>query len=153
MLERLEFQQLQAMSLDAVKNYKASVVSRKAELEELKAKAKGGKTWTQALQDDLDEVALFLVDIDEIIEAKQKADAEKQGSEEYAVEKGTEKMVHLRIVRGRRFNPNTGKEESKAFTQLFTHAEWQLFKTNYKNTGCTILKVLHNPYNDTPEGL
>lgn len=151
MLEKLELQQLQAMSLDAIKNYRASVVSRKSELETLKAK--GGKAWTQALQDELDEVALFLVDVDEVIEAKQKGTIEVMDLEEYAVEKGTEKMVHLRLVRGRRFNPNTGKEESKAFTQLFTHSEWQLFKENYKNTGCTILKVLYNPYNDSPEGL
>ena len=60
-------------------------------------------------------------------------------------------MVHLSLVRGRRFNPLTGKEESKVFTQLFTFAEWQLFKKNYKNLGYTIMAALHDPYGDAAE--
>lgn len=148
MLQKLELQQLQALSLEDVKSYKKNAVERKAELEA--AKAKGGKAWTSDLQEELDEVVLFLVDVDDIIEEKQK-EATSITKNEYVIKPGTEKMVHLSIVRGRRFNPMTGKEESPAFTQMFTFAEWQLFKNNFKGLGYTIMAALHDPYGDAAE--
>lgn len=148
MLQKLELQQLQALSLEDIKSYKKKAVERKAELEA--AKAKGGKAWTSDLQEELDEVVLFLVDVDDIIEEKQK-EATSTTKNEYVIKPGTEKMVHLSIVRGRRFNPMTGKEESPAFTQMFTFAEWQLFKKTYKGLGYTIMAALHDPYGDAAE--
>lgn len=141
MLQNLELQQLQALSLEDVKSYKKKAVERKAELEA--AKAKGGKAWTSDLQEELDDVVLFLVDVDDVIEEKSSAS--------YTPKPGTEKMVHLSIVRGRRFNPMTGKEESPAYTQMFTFAEWQLFKKTYKGLGYTIMAALHDPYGDAAE--
>lgn len=148
MLQKLEFQQLQALSLEDVKSYKKKAIERKAELEA--AKAKGGKAWTSDLQEELDEVVLFLVDVDDAIEEKQN-EATSTAENQYVVKPGTEKMVHLSLVRGRRFNPLTGKEESKVFTQLFTFAEWQLFKNNFKGLGYTIMAALHDPYGDAAE--
>jgi hypothetical protein len=148
MLQKLELQQLQALSLEDVKSYKKKAVERKAELEA--AKAKGGKAWTSDLQEELDEVVLFLVDVDDVIEEKQK-EATSTTKNEYVIKPGTEKMVHLSIVRGRRFNPMTGKEESPAYTQMFTFAEWQLFKKTYKGLGYTIMAALHDPYGDAAE--
>lgn len=148
MLQKLELQQLQALSLEDIKSYKKKAVERKAELEV--AKAKGGKAWTSNLQEELDEVVLFLVDIDDIIEEKSSV-SEVQVESNYTPELGTEKMVHLSIVHGRRFNPMTGKEESPAYTQMFTFAEWQLFKNAYKGLGYTIMAVLHDPYGDAKE--
>lgn len=148
MLQKLELQQLQALSLEDVKSYKKKAVERKAELEA--AKAKGGKAWTSDLQEELDEVVLFLVDIDDAIEEKQN-EATSTAENQYVVKPGTEKMVHLSLVRGCRFNPLTGKEESKVFTQLFTFAEWQLFKNNFKGLGYTIMAALHDPYGDAAE--
>ena len=148
MLQKLELQQLQALSLEDVKSYKKKAVERKTELEA--AKAKGGKAWTSDLQEELDEVVLFLVDVDDIIEEKQK-EATSTTKNEYVIKPGTEKMVHLSIVRGRRFNPMTGKEESPAYTQMFTFAEWQLFKKTYKGLGYTIMAALHDPYGDAAE--
>lgn len=148
MLQKLELQQLQALSLEDVKSYKKKAIERKAELEA--AKAKGGKAWTSDLQEELDEVVLFLVDVDDIIEEKQK-EATSTTKNEYVIKPGTEKMVHLSIVRGRRFNPMTGKEESPAYTQMFTFAEWQLFKKTYKGLGYTIMAALHDPYGDAAE--
>lgn len=148
MLQKLEFQQLQALSLEDVKSYKKKAVERKAELEA--AKAKGGKAWTSDLQEELDEVVLFLVDVDDVIEEKSSA-SKTQAKSDYTPKPGTEKMVHLSLVRGRRFNPLTGKEESKVFTQLFTFAEWQLFKNNFKGLGYTIMAALHDPYGDAAE--
>lgn len=148
MLQKLELQQLQALSLEDVKSYKKKAVERKAELEA--AKAKGGKVWTSDLQEELDEVVLFLVDVDDVIEEKSSA-SKTQAESGYTPKPGTEKMVHLSLVRGRRFNPLTGKEESKVFTQLFTFAEWQLFKNNFKGLGYTIMAALHDPYGDAAE--
>ena len=148
MLQKLELQQLQALSLEDIKSHKKKAVERKAELEA--AKAKGGKAWTSNLQEELDEVVLFLVDIDDIIEEKSSV-SEVQVESNYTPEPGTEKMVHLSIVHGRRFNPMTGKEESPAYTQMFTFAEWQLFKNTYKGLGYTIMAVLHDPYGDAKE--
>lgn len=143
----MDLQQLKALSLEEMKAYKAEAKARKFELEGLKAK--GGKVWTDQLQEELDEIALLLVDIDEIIEEKEAAAKATQPS--YIPEKGTEKMVHLSIVHGRRFNPNTGKEESIPYTQMFTFAEWQLFKKNFARLGYAILAVLHDPYGDAAE--
>lgn len=148
MLQKLELQQLQALSLEDVKSYKKKAVECKAELEA--AKAKGGKAWTSDLQEELNEVVLFLVDVDDIIEEKQK-EATSATKNKYVIKPGTEKMVHLSIVRGRRFNPMTGKEESPAYTQMFTFAEWQLFKKTYKGLGYTIMAALHDPYGDAAE--
>lgn len=148
MLQKLELQQLQALSLEDVKSYKKKAIERKAELEA--AKAKGGKDWTSDLQEELDEVVLFLVDVDDIIEEKSSA-SKTQAKSDYTPKPGTEKMVHLSLVRGRRFNPLTGEEESKVFTQLFTFAEWQLFKNNFKGLGYTIMAALHDPYGDAAE--
>ena len=144
MSQKMDLQQLQNHNLEEVKAYKNEAQKRKAELEALKAK--GGKEWTSELQEELDDVALFLVDIDDVIEEKA---AIKTSS--YNPEPGTENMVHLSLVQGRRFNPLTGKEESKVFTQLFTFAEWQLFKKNYKNLGYTIMAALHDPYGDAAQ--
>ena len=151
MLQKLELQQLQQLqrhSLEEVKAYKKQVIACKAELEALKTK--GGKAWTDELQDELDDVALFLVDIDDVIEKKEAAKAKTEKST-YVPKAGTEKMVHLSIVHGRRFNPLSGREESAPFTQMFTFAEWQLFKKNFKGLGYTIIKVLHDPYGDAAE--
>ena len=148
MLQKLELQQLQALSLEDVKSYKKKAIERKAELKA--AKAKGGKAWTSDLQEELDEVVLFLVDVDDVIEEKSSA-LKTQAKSGYTPKPRTEKMVHLSIVRGRRFNPMTGKEESPAYTQMFTFAEWQLFKKTYKGLGYTIMAALHDPYGDAAE--
>jgi hypothetical protein len=150
MSQKINPEQLQNYSLEEIKAYKADTQKRKTELETLKAK--GGKAWTPELQEELDSLALLLVDVDDAIEEKAKAEEKfKTKAPSYTPEPGTEQMVHLSIVQGRRFNPLTGKEESKAFTQLFTFGEWQLFKKHYKSLGFTVLAVLHDPYGDAAE--
>ena len=143
-------QQLKAHSLEEIKAYKEDAIKTKTELEALKAK--GGKAWTDKLQEELDEVVLFLVDVDEVIEEKLASEKVKEAeAPAYVPKKGTEKMVHLSIVRGRRFNPMTGKEESSPYTQLFTYPEWQLFKKHFGSLGHSIMKVLHDPYGEAAE--
>lgn len=144
MYQKMDLQQLQGHNLEEVKAYKKQAAARKSELEALKTK--GSKAWNDELQDELNDIALFLVDVDDAIEEKVKKEKEA-----YTPKPGTEKMVHLSLVQGRRFNPNTGKEESKPFTQMFTFAEWQLFKNHFKGLGYAIIAVLHDPYGDAAE--
>lgn len=144
MFQKIDPQQLQKLNLEGLKDFKKEVSNRKAELEALKAK--GGKAWTDELQEELDDIALFLVDIDDAIEEKA-----SNTNISYIPAPGTEDMIHLSLVQGRRFNPHTGKEESKVFSQMFTFAEWQLFKKNHKNLGYTIMAALHDPYGDAAE--
>lgn len=122
---------------------KSTALTEKHELEELKKAS--GKDWEPASQKELDALDAKLAAINEAIALK--AEAPKG----YAPAKGTEKMVHLSLVRGRRFNPNTGKEESKVFTQYFTYPEWLLFKAHYRRLGYTVVSVLHDPYGEAEE--
>lgn len=144
MLQKMDLQQLQALSLDKLNTYKSQANARKVELEKLKAK--GDKTWNDELQSELNDVVLFLVDIDDTIETKV-----TKVKSSYIPKPGTEDMVHVSIVYGRRFNPLTGSEESTPFTQMFTFAEWQLFKKNFRTLGYTIMAALHDPYGDAAE--
>lgn len=143
-------QQLKALSLDEIEACKKDAAKTKAELEALKAK--GGKAWTEELQEKLNEVTLFMVDIEEAMDEKvasQVEESEQMGS--YVPQKGTEKMVHLSIVQGRRFNPMSGKEVSAPYIQMFTFPEWQLFKKHFVSLGYSIMSVLHDPYGEAAE--
>ena len=153
MYQKLDLNKLKSKSLTGLETVKNLNLTRQAELKALKEE--GGESWTEALQEELDYLVAKLPELEELI-AEKKSAAGKKGAapakeEVYEPSVGTEKMVHLSIVRGRRFNPFTGKEESEPFVQLFTFSEWQLFKKSFKNLGYTILKVLHDPYGDAAE--
>lgn len=144
MLQKMTLQELQNSTTGALKQAHMAAKAHQNELQALKAK---GGSFTKEMQEDLDATTLYLVDIEDVLE--EKASAVKANA--YKPTAGTEKMVHLSIVKGRRFNPMTGKEESKPYAQLFTYAEWQLFKKNFKDFGYTILKVLHDPYGEAKD--
>ena len=136
MLQKMTLQELQNSTVDALKQAHTAAKAHQADLQKLKA-----------MQEDLDATALYIVDIEDVLEEK----TSSANSDEYEPKAGTEKLVHLSIVKGRRFNPMTGKEESKPCTQLFTFAEWQLFKKNFKGLGYSIMKVLHDPYGEAKD--
>lgn len=92
--------------------------------------------WTDALQATLDETIGEIADIDEEIAALPA----------YEVPKGEEKLAALKIVRGRRFNPLTGKEESQPYVQKFNYGELKLFVEHMKPLGFTVLEVLNDPF-------
>lgn len=122
----------------------------KAKLEAIKAKQP--EKWTQQLQAKLDETIGEIADLDEEIAALAGVvTAESSGESEYTPAKGTEKLVHLSIIRGRRFNPITGKEESMPYVQMFTYGEFLLFKENANLLGYSVLKVLYDPYGEANE--
>lgn len=124
--------------------------ARKAELEVIKAK--GGKAWTEKLQEELTEVTLNLVDVEEAIATKLEAKGKEEAPITYSVPAGTEDMVHLLVVKGgRRFNPLTGDEESKPYRIMLTYSEWQLFKNNFSGLGYIIMQVLHDKYNEAKD--
>lgn len=150
MPQNLTLAQLKSMDLKEVNGYKASAVSRKKELEAIKSK--GGAAWTPELQEELDEIAIFLVDVDELIEKK--AEEEKSSKKALATSakkayvpvSGTEKLIHVKLVNGKRYDPNTGKELSKPYRRLFTFGEWQNFSKHYASLGFRVVEVLHDPY-------
>lgn len=142
--KKTELSQLKSKSLNEIKAYKAEAEKRKAELIALKNNAKGKITDEQ--QEELDSIAMLLVDIDDIIDEKV-----KKNSFDYQVPVGEENLIHISIVNGRRFNPNTGKEESIPFVQKFTYGEFTVFKNNYKMLGYAVINVLHDPYDEAVE--
>lgn len=145
MLQKMTLQELQNSTVDALKQAHAIAKAYQADLQKLKSSK--DKEWTEAMQEDLDATALYIVDIEDVLEEK----TSSISNSEYEPKAGTEKLVHLSIVKGRRFNPMTGKEESKPYTQLFTFAEWQLFKKNFKGLGYSIMKVLYDPYEEAKD--
>ena len=154
MLEQNQLQQLQNKSVQELQEIEKGYKGRQKELETLKSK--GGKNWTMEAQEELNEVTLFLVDIEELIEKKEseatteesteKKESEATTTDKYVPAKGTEKLVHLKISKGRRFDPESGKEITKPYVQTFTYGEWKLFQQNHKNIGFVIVETLHNPY-------
>lgn len=136
--KKLSFHEYSKQELEELKR---AALTEKQELEELKKAS--GEDWEVSSQKELDALDARLVAINEAI-----ASHTEETSKAYVPTKGTEKMVHLSLVRGRRFNPNTGKEESKVFTQYFTYSEWLLFKAHYRRLGYTVVSVLHDPYGE-----
>lgn len=112
----------------------------------LQAKKANEKAFTKEQQTRLDEVVESIVDVEEQIELAQ--DDTEQSKPKYEMPKGTEKMVHIRLSSGNRYDPKTGKEINKPIPQMFTFGEWELFKKNYKLLGYTITEVMNDPYND-----
>lgn len=145
MLQKMTLQELQNSTVDALKQAHIAAKAHQADLQKLKSSK--DERWTEAMQEDLDATALYVVDIEDVLEEKTSSAI----NGEYEPKAGTEKLVHLSIVKGRRFNPMTAKEESKPYTQLFTFAEWQLFKKNFKGLGYFIMKVLHDPYGEAKD--
>ena len=157
------------MTLDQLKK------QNKKQLEELKAKTqdllldlesrlenlKASKLSTADTEAEIAEATAHLNNIELALASKAPAtkapyqaseDGTEDGTEDgYHVEEGTEKMVHVSIVKGRRFNPSTGKEESAPFVQMFNFGEWQLFKRHFKALGYTIIEALHDPYGDAED--
>ena len=137
MFKILKLQQLKEKTPEQLADYKSEALNLKVQLEELKAA--GGDKWTDDMQKKLNSVALTIVDVEA---------AEEEYNSQYHPKPGTEQLVHAKIVRGRRFNPATGKEESEPFVQMFSYPEWQIFEKNKSLLGFAVLEVLYNPYNE-----
>lgn len=117
--------------------------ARKKELEALK-KA-GGDKWNDTLQQELDNAVMAIVDIDEDLETAPDA------KDIFVPERGAENLLHIEIIRGKKFDPNTGKLASKPYSQTFTKSEWALFEKNHAQLGYSITKVLYDPFESGAE--
>ena len=137
-----DLSQLKALSLRELQAYLEQQLQHKSQLEAIKAK--GGKEWTDELQDKLDEITLHLVDVEELIEAV----SETSASQKYQVQKGAEKHLHLVISETKRFDSKTGKSLNRERVQLFSYSEWRVFKNNFGRLGLIIVKVLHDPFGE-----
>ena len=112
--------------------------------------------FTKKQQEQLSSVAEQIIDLEEQIElapedskpAPASAPAPAQVKAGYTPEPGTENLVHLSIVRGRRFDENTGQEVSVPYVQKFTYGEYKNFLEKANLIGYTIVETLYNPYKD-----
>lgn len=98
--------------------------------------------FTKEQQARLDEIAESIIDLEEQIELA----GDEAPTTGYKPAPGTEQLVHLKIVRGRRFDENTGKEVSAPYVQMFTYGEYLNFKKSAPLLGYTVVEVLYNPY-------
>lgn len=120
----------------------------------LKSKNAAPTKFTKAQQAQLDSIAEQIIDLEEQIELAVDepetpvAAAPAPAKDEYVPAPGTENMVHLSIIRGRRFDEFTGEELSKPYTQTFTYGEYKNFKENASRIGYTIVKELYNPFKE-----
>ena len=90
-------------------------------------------------------ITVMLLDIEDAIEEKMLEGESEDTPKGYVPAKGTEKMVHLKIVNGRRYSNATGKEISKPYKQMFTLSEWNVVKKHHRQIGFEIVEVLHDP--------
>lgn len=117
--------------------------------------------FTKKQQEQLSSVAEQIIDLEEQIELAPEdntpapapaqvkaAPAPAQVKAGYTPEPGTENLVHLSIVRGRRFDENTGQEVSVPYVQKFTYGEYKNFLEKANLIGYTIVETLYNPYKD-----
>lgn len=115
----------------------------------LQAKKADEKAFTNEQQARLSKVTEDIIDLEEQIELAPADEAPKTATTaEYEVPKGTEKLVHIKLSTGNRYDPKTGKEINKPVPQTFNYGEWQLFKKNYKLLGYTIVEVMNDPFKD-----
>lgn len=115
----------------------------------LQAKKADEKAFTKEQQARLSKVTEDIIDLEEQIELAPADEAPKTATTaEYEVPKGTEKLVHIKLSTGNRYDPKTGKEINKPVPQTFNYGEWQLFKKNYKLLGYTIVEVMNDPFKD-----
>lgn len=107
-------------------------------------KTKAPSKFTKEQQDKLDAITEQVIDLEEQIELA----SDEQSDTGYKPQPGTENLVHLSIVKGRRFDENTGKEISEPYIQMFTYGEYKNFKKNAELIGYSIVEVLYNPFKD-----
>lgn len=113
----------------------------------MQSKTAAPDKFTKKQQARLDEVAEKVIDLEEQIELADDEPKKPEAPKGYTPKPGTEHLVHLKIVRGARFDENTGKELSTPYVQMFTYGEYINFKKSAPLLGYTIMEEVYNPYN------
>jgi hypothetical protein len=111
--------------LEQTKSKKEALLSRKAEIDAIREK--GGKSWTDELQKELEtvtanitELELAEVGLTEAIAKMEAAIAENANltaEEGYVCPKGKEKLVHLLLQEGKKYSSTTGKMMEAAIAE------------------------------------
>lgn len=138
----------------------------------MQAKVESGDDWTPEQQKDLDGLteALNLLGYKEETEqptdsqpdTEQPTDSQPETEKPKPTPKKGEKVlaksfeppnrdkrkVFLKIRRGTKFDPNTGKPIGKPYVQAFNYGEWVNFAKNYDKLGFTVMEVLYDPYGE-----
>jgi hypothetical protein len=154
MLKKMDLQDLKTLSKEELTEEVSRVKTRKEALENLKSKS--SKSWNQGLQDELTEIDDYVIQLETLLQEDSAVvtdtdtDTEEVSGQEEQ-EEYNDKLIRLRIVKGRRFNPNTGEEESFPYKQTFTYSEWRLFKTNFSRLGFSIVDVISDPYGEAKD--
>lgn len=119
--------------------------------------------FTEGQQKELADLEEQIADLEERISLEGEDTAQKAKSEQpkksksvttaaenagYTPDPGTEGLVHLEIVRGARYDSETGEPLSTPYVQMFTFGEYKNFKANASKVGYTIVKELYNPYKE-----
>ena len=68
MLQKMTLQELQNSTVDALKQAHIAAKAHQAGLQKLKSS--NNKRWTEAMQEDLDATALYIVEIETVLEEK-----------------------------------------------------------------------------------
>lgn len=136
---------LKVMTKEQLEEILAQLKKGKAQLE---AEKKSNKNWTPEMQEELQECVSTIVDVEEqitvLVEAAKKEVAAAKLAEGYKPLVGEENLVVAELVQGKRFDPNTGEEISKKFTQKFSEGEWRVFERSASQLGYTFT-VIYNP--------
>lgn len=108
----------------------------------------------QELHAQLEDLDIYIATLTELTERKGvKIEPEESESEKeettvndgvYKPEAGLEDYIHVELVRGQRFDPNTGKPIGVAHKQCYTYKQFLQLQRNAKLLGYTY-KVLYVP--------
>ena len=119
----------------------------------LQTKDELGESWTPEQQSELDglnEALKLLGHVEEQPEEEQPtpAEAEKKPAKGFKPSAREKNKVILKIRRGTKFDPNTGKPLGTPYKQAFSYGEWVNFSKNYDKLGYAVLEVLYDPYGE-----
>lgn len=159
MFQKKNKEELEGLKPEELAAHRKELMVRKAEL----LQKKKASAITDEEQSELDELAVYLVTVDKLAAkkptiglgatapetekpAEQPKSAEQPKATSYVPPKGEENIAVLRLTKGRRFNPDTGKREAPVFTQKFNASEYRLFMAHYKSLGYTVEEVVYNPF-------
>lgn len=113
---------------------------------DLMARQQSKTNFTAKDQDRLDDVVMEIMDLeDDIAAANTAASIAAEASKVYTPKPGTERMYHVSMIKGKKYDSETGKLLGTPFTQMFTPGEYKHFEKFGKHLGYTQIKVLWDP--------
>lgn len=98
----------------------------------LQAREKFPEKWNDKFQSELENIEARIAEFE----------PEK---EKYVPPRGTKRLVHARVLRGHRYNPNTGKPLNEPYIQMFSKNEFRVFQESAERLGYQILEILYQP--------